>query len=150
MPRPITRTHADLPRRVARILAESSLLLPGEGVVIGVSGGLDSVTLLHLLHRLAASLALRCHVAHVNYRLRGRAADADERAVRAFATSLGLPCSVKRCRRPPARGNRQAWARRVRYDFFADVARRVGASVVAVAQQQEDQCETVLMNLIRG
>ncbi|MBI2346159.1 MAG: tRNA lysidine(34) synthetase TilS [Deltaproteobacteria bacterium] len=144
-----------LVRQVRRALKMVCLLREGRPIVVGVSGGPDSVVLAHVLSGLADSLQAKLVIAHVNYGLRGRASKGDEAFVRGLAKRLGRPLHVKRVRPTvlnnlaPAR-NIQEWAREIRYRFFAKVAKREGAPVVAVGHQQDDQCETVLMNLIRG
>lgn len=120
-----------------------------DGVVVGVSGGIDSVVLLDLLARWRQKHGGRVVVAHVNYGLR-RAADADARFVQALATARALPCQIHRARGKPTRGNVQAWAREVRYRFFAQVAAKRQCRAVAVAHQADDQAETVLWHLLRG
>lgn len=144
-----------LVRNVERVVAAQQLVPRGATIVVGISGGIDSVVLAHLLHTLAPTWRWRLLFAHVNYGLRGRASDADAALVRALAKSLGWPCRVKRCRRrSPVAGRRppnfQSWARDLRYRFFARIARQREATVVMVAHQREDQCETILLNLIRG
>jgi len=117
----------------------------GVRVVVGVSGGVDSTVLLRTLH--AAGLAVV--VAHVNYRLRGDESDGDEAFVRDMAAELDVPCVVERVREG-WKGNTQQVAREVRYRFFPEVARDVGAPVVVVGSTFDDQAETVLMALLRG
>ena len=121
----------------------------GTAVVVGVSGGCDSIVLAHVLD----ALGLTVHVAHVNYNLRPGAAD-DEALVRAFCEKRGLPLQVHHVDgavEAERQGTSvQAAARDVRYAFFGEVAAAVGAAVVAVAHHRDDQAETVLLNLLRG
>ncbi len=130
-------------REVRRFVAAR----PGPGVV-AVSGGADSVALLRALHACSAPLV----VAHVNHRLRGADADADEALVRELCAALGVPFRVTGAdvAALAAGGNLEATARRVRYEFFAAVAREVGAAWVATAHTADDQAETVLHRLVRG
>lgn len=130
------------------------LLSPGEGVVVGVSGGPDSLCLLHLLCRLRAGWDLDLHVAHLHHGLRGADADADAVYVRDLAADWGLPFHLDRADVPAlAEGQRLAVeeaARRARYAFLARLAREVGAPAVAVGHNADDQAETVLMHFVRG
>jgi tRNA(Ile)-lysidine synthase len=126
-------------------------------VVVAVSGGADSMALLHLLHGLAPALNLRLTVAHLHHGLRGREADADARFVRAEARRLGWPCVVGRVRvEAAARAggiSREMAGREARYAFFVRVARRHArgdATVIATAHTADDQAETVLLRLARG
>lgn len=118
---------------------------PGGRIVVGASAGLDSTVLLRLLHGAGFSVT----VCHVNYGLRGAESDGDEAFVRALAEELGLPVRVRRVELPEE-GNRQEAARDERYAFFRETAEAEGAETVAVAHHQNDQAETVLLNLFRG
>ena len=86
---------ADLLPQVRRTIRRYDLLRDGMALVVGVSGGPDSLCLLHLLSRLAPEMGLRLHVAHLNHGLRGAEADADADFVAEFAAGLGLPCTVR-------------------------------------------------------
>ena len=119
--------------------------------LIGVSGGRDSVALLHHLHDLGYRRLIVCHV---NHRLRGRASTGDASFVRRLATRLGLDFEqtsqdVARLARDAA-DSIETTARRVRHEFFAEVARRYRCPRVILAHHAEDQAETVLMRLLRG
>jgi tRNA(Ile)-lysidine synthase len=120
---------------------------PGSGVV-AVSGGADSVALLRALCACGVPLT----VAHVNHELRGADSDADESFVRELCGTLGVACVVKAAdvAALAAGGNLESTARRVRYDFFAEVAAEVSAAWVATAHTADDQAETVLHRLVRG
>lgn len=120
--------------------------LHGRGLV-GVSGGMDSVVLAHLLREAGREIEL----AHVNYGLRGAASDADQHVVEALADEWGVPLhrlAIRPDEVPAA--SRQAWARGVRYEAFARWAEARGLRWVAVAHHADDQAETVLLNLLRG
>lgn len=129
-----------------------SLLERGERVVVAVSGGADSMVLLERLARLRDVLELELHVAHVNYGLRGQASELDERLVRRRCHELGLFLHVHRTDevRRASSGNLEERARDVRYKYFREVAREVGASAIALGHTQDDQVETVLLRLMRG
>ncbi len=137
-----------LPERVRHFIETESLLQPGQRVVVGVSGGVDSMVLLEVLRR----LGYRPVVAHVNYRLRGADSEADEALVRRFCRQHRLPLRVARIDLKACTGGRaiQAAARNVRYAFFRRVAQREGIDTVAVAHHRDDQAETLLLNLMRG
>jgi tRNA(Ile)-lysidine synthase len=140
--------------QVRHSVEEHGLLEPGATVVVGVSGGPDSLTLLHVLKRLAAEYDLMLHVAHLNHGLRGTDADADAEYVRELAAGWGLPASIERVNvRSMGRDYGLAVeeaARRARYAFLGRVAKDVGARHVAVGHNADDQAETVLMHWIRG
>jgi len=144
----------DLLPRVRQYARRYNLFEPGETVVVGVSGGPDSLCLLHLLGRLGAGLELRLHVAHLHHGLRGADADADARFVAGLAASWGLPCTVGQADvaalAAQAGLSLEEAARQARYRFLAEVARAVGATTIAVGHNADDQAETVLMHFLRG
>jgi tRNA(Ile)-lysidine synthase len=140
--------------RVRRAVEQNRLLAPGETVVVGVSGGPDSLCLLHLLCRLRLEYDLALHVAHLHHGLRGAEADVDAGFVRSLAADWGLPCTVGQAAVPAlAQAHRLAVeeaARRARYAFLARVAGSIGARTIAVGHHADDQAETVLMHWLRG
>ena len=124
----------------------------GEGAVVAVSGGVDSMVLLDSLALLRPRLDIRPHVVHVHHGLRGKAADRDAALVVAEAARRGLGVTVTRL--DPAgrpRGtSTQVWAREARYASLEAVRHRVKAAWVLTAHTLEDQAETLLLNLLRG
>jgi tRNA(Ile)-lysidine synthase len=137
--------------RVEQAIARHALMKPGETVVVGVSGGLDSLVLLHVLHSLDR---WRLHVATLDHGMRGAAGAADAEFVRQTAAAWELPVTVCRADVPAlvraGKLNPEEAARQVRYVFLQRVAQHVGAAKIAVGHHQDDQAETVLMHLIRG
>jgi tRNA(Ile)-lysidine synthase len=126
----------------------------GSALAVGVSGGMDSVVLAHLLLTLAPRRGLLLHLAHFDHALRPTSAD-DARFVAGLAAAWGLPFHTARW----AHGDRfpngvEAAARAARYDFLATVARTVAAAsqqpAMVVAHHADDQAETLLLNLMRG
>jgi tRNA(Ile)-lysidine synthetase-like protein len=140
--------------QVRQAVDQHGLLMPGQTVVVAVSGGPDSLCLLHLLRRLAPDFSLTLHVAHLNHKLRGQDADADAAFVAKLAADWHLPASIDAADVPAlARAHKMApeeAARRARYAFLAQVAERLGAPTIAVAHNADDQAETVLMHFLRG
>ena len=141
--------------RVAASVEAWALIPPGGRVVAAVSGGGDSVALLHLLGELAGrSVVTLAGVAHVNHRLRGPQSDEDERFCRGLAQRFGVPCVVEsadvadlaRARRVSV----EQAGHQVRRAFFGRAARELGAGRVALGHTIDDQAETVLLRLVRG
>ncbi len=132
-----------------QIIQQNQLIPDGARLVVGVSGGADSLALLHALHALAPAADWQLHVATLNHGLRGAVGAADADYVRTLATAWGLSVTVGQAEVLQA-GNIEAAARRARYDFFAAVAHQIGAAQVVVAHHADDQAETVLLRLLRG
>ena len=139
--------------------ALDSLLQPGalagtRAVIVAVSGGGDSVALLHLLLGLRGRLGLTLHVASLDHCLRGAAGQDDLAFVRELAAQWGLPGTFRAVDVPAlARAWRigiEAAARRARYDFLAIVALQQASNAVLVAHHRDDQAETVLLHIARG
>ncbi|MFH0909740.1 MAG: tRNA lysidine(34) synthetase TilS [bacterium] len=141
-------------RSIHETIRRHGLLRKGSHVLVGVSGGADSVALLHALHFLRKRLGLRLSVAHLHHGIRGKAADRDETWVRDLAWRLGLPFVSERTDVPALARRRgisiEMAAREARYAFFARAIRSTGASVLATAHTADDQAETVLLRLLRG
>lgn len=144
--RPVLLTH------LIRTVRQQQLFVPGQHLLVAVSGGPDSIALLSLLHRLAKSWRLTLTVVHCNYGLRGAESDGDESFVRDFCQERHLalvihrPLLVKRRQR----SSLQATARDARYDFMKQLAHEVGADRIVVGHTANDQAETVLMWMLRG
>jgi len=144
----------NLAARVRRFAAREGLWSPGARVVVAVSGGGDSVALVHLLTELAAAGDLvLAGLVHLNHQLRPTA-DRDEALCRALADSCGVPIdAARRDVAAAARAGRRSpevAARDLRYALFEDARVRRTAEVVAVAHTRDDQAETVLLRLLRG
>jgi tRNA(Ile)-lysidine synthetase-like protein len=143
----------NLQQRVWNYSRDRGLLNPGDTIVVGVSGGPDSLCLLDILARLAPFQRLTLHVAHLNHGLRPEAA-AEADFVREQSEKRGLAFHLESAdTRSWAADHKQSVeeaARNLRYLFLAAMARRVGAGRVAVAHTQDDQAETVLMHFLRG
>jgi len=144
----------ELLERVKKAINRHHMLSSGDTVVVGVSGGPDSLCLLHLLLRLRGEYALSLHVAHLNHCLRGAEADADAEFVAHLADEWGLPASIEsRDVGALAKERKLAIeeaARQVRYAFLARIALQVGAHKIAVGHNADDQVETILMHWLRG
>ena len=127
----------------------------GDGVLLGVSGGPDSIALLYSVVELEEELGLRLAVGHVNHGLRRGEAKKDALFVRGLAEKLGIPFHLTELELPGklakvGGGNLEDWGRRERYGFFASTAERLGFYKVATGHTRDDQVETVLMWLLRG
>jgi tRNA(Ile)-lysidine synthase len=129
-------------------------LQAGDRVAVGVSGGADSVALLHLLLELRGKVGIVLSVAHFNHKIRGRASDRDEQFVAKLAAKHGLPFHVGRAdvvaKAKKNKANLEDTARRTRYTFFDQLVADGQATKIAVAHTADDQAETVLAHIFRG
>lgn len=141
-------------RRIDDTLRQRRLFQDGQKILVAVSGGLDSMVLLQTLSHLSKKHRWKLTVAHFNHQLRGPAAVADERLVRATAGALGWPMTA-------GRGDVQGVARaegvslemagrRLRHQFLARAARRLRIPVIALAHHADDQVELFFLRLFRG
>ncbi len=125
----------------------------GSIVVAGISGGPDSMALMHLLHALASEMSFSLVVAHVDHGLRDESKEEAE-FVREAASNLGLEIKATRVDvRDLAAGqdiSTEEAGRRARYEFFEEVRRTVGGSVIATAHHREDALETFFLRIFRG
>jgi tRNA(Ile)-lysidine synthase len=139
---------------VKKTIQKFRMLNRGDRVLVGVSGGPDSVCLLHILSQLSRAWKFDLGIAHLNHKLRGLDSEEDANFVQNLAERLNLPfyleevdtrAQIKR------RGfSEEEGARILRYDFFCRQAKKIGAKKVALAHTKDDQAETVLMRLIKG
>jgi len=146
--------ESTIERKVISSVHAHRLVSPGDRVVVGVSGGADSVCLLHLLAMARQVLEIDLHVAHLDHQLRGVEAEADADYVSGLARSMGIACTVEQqdaaAYKQEAKCSVEEAARELRYRFFASVAGRVGASRIAVGHTRDDNVETILMHIVRG
>jgi tRNA(Ile)-lysidine synthase len=141
--------------KIAEFCQKNSLLAKKAKIVIGVSGGPDSLCLLHLLlTALCNPFELTLIIAHLNHQLRGPDSQADEDFVRETAARWQLPIFVDTCNIATLATKRkqsiEETARQVRYGFLWRVAQETGANKIAVGHNADDQVETVLMHFLRG
>jgi tRNA(Ile)-lysidine synthase len=139
---------------VGRYIIKEKMILPGDMVVVAVSGGPDSMALLHILSSLLDEYKWRLVVAHVNHGFRPQESAQEAELVEEFTRKLGLPCEIAVLDLPAyiaeTAMNGQAAAREKRYAFLHEVAAGYGAKRIALAHHMDDQAETVLMRLLRG
>jgi tRNA(Ile)-lysidine synthase len=151
---PLANPHSALLAQVRQTIREHRLLEPGDRVLAAVSGGVDSVVLLHALLALREELGITVLVAHVDHGLRGEVSRQDRAFVEQLAAQWQLDVlaesfDVKEYAKLYGLST-QAAAREVRYDFLSKAAQAAGATKLATAHHADDQAETVLMRILRG
>ncbi len=136
-------------------IKEHKMLNPGDSVLVAVSGGADSISLLYLLFSLKEELKLGpLYVAHLNHLIRRNEAQIDQKYVENIAKNLGLLC-ISESADVEAHAAREKLSiedagRRLRYAFYAETAKKVGANRIALGHTADDMVETFLMRLLRG
>ncbi|MCK4847009.1 MAG: tRNA lysidine(34) synthetase TilS [Deltaproteobacteria bacterium] len=135
------------------ILTEG-IITDGTTVCVGVSGGVDSMVLLHALSSVREELRLTLIVCHLNHNLRAQESERDFKFVKAAAKSLGLKFESKKLTKKSLDAKRgeslQAWARGERKDFFESIARKYNSKAIALAHNADDQAETIIMRMMKG
>lgn len=140
--------------KVYNTIREYGLIQQGDKIVIGLSGGADSMCLTHVLHSLRDRLGITLLAAHMNHNIRGADADSDARAARQFAQSLGIPFVLKSenvIQYAKEKGISEELAgRELRYAFFYELLEKNGLTKIATAHNKNDNAETLIMNFMRG
>lgn len=141
-------------KKVLDFIRKNKLVKKGNSVVLGVSGGADSICMLKILSDLQKRLGISMYVLHINHQIRGEEADEDAAFVKKICTKFKVPHRIINVDVPAlaeAEGlSVEEAGRYIRYDEFSKYAYEVGATKIAVAHNSNDNAETVLMNLARG
>ena len=136
--------------KVAAFIARHEMFRPGDRVGVAVSGGPDSVFLLHVLRELAPSWNLHLHIVHIEHGIRGEASLADAEFVRKLGEEFGFPFHEHHADVPSLNGNLEQAARQVRSDFYRELLSSGCLDRIATGHTRSDQAETVLYRAIRG
>lgn len=135
---------------VKNTIQRCSMIKSGDTVIAAVSGGADSVALLHVLYSLQDELSFSLAACHVNHNLRGAESDGDEMFVRRMCRMMDIPLYVANIKVNEFRQKHDSLeecARRLRYGFFEDIGKN---KLIATAHTASDNCETILINMVRG
>jgi tRNA(Ile)-lysidine synthase len=139
-------------KKVTETISRYDMIHGGDTVLVGVSGGPDSVCLLDILHKLADELKISLIVSHYNHGLRPGEDESETLFVRELAKKLNLPCVTGKA--PPSLGKKRASieerARNERYHFLEKVRAKRRAQKIALGHNLDDQAETIIMRLLRG
>lgn len=139
--------------KVIDTIKKYNLIESGEKIVLGVSGGPDSISMLNILNEIKDEYKFEIYVAHINHMIREEARE-DEKYVQKYCEKNNIQCFVKRIDVQQIAnikkiGTEEA-GRNIRYEFFEEVMKKVGATKIGVAHNKNDKIETIIMNLLRG
>ena len=139
--------------KVLKTIIKYNLIESGDRIILGVSGGPDSITALVILNELKEKLNFEIVVAHINHGIRENAKN-DEEYVKNFSNKLGIKCyvlheNVKKIAENKKIGIEEA-GREVRYSFFNEILEKENAKKIAIAHNKNDNGETIIMNILRG
>src|SRR5665648_1199138 len=144
-----------LEKNILQTIDKFDMLSFNDRVLIGLSGGPDSVTLLNVLLSFKKKYNLSFFIAHLDHMLRGEESDKDVNFVKNLAQELDLLCEVKSCNNLTKIAHKEHLsleevAREYRYRFYYETAKKVQANKIALGHNADDQVETVLMRFLRG
>lgn len=139
--------------KILKTIKKYNLISNGDKIVVAVSGGPDSMCLLNILKNLRQKFNIELFVAHINHMIREEA-DSETEYVKNYCEKNNIKCFIKRANvlemaKEQKKGTEEM-GRIVRYDFFEYVANEVSANKIAIAHTENDNAETILMNLMRG
>ena len=142
-----------LKEEVINTIKKYYLIKENDSIVIGVSGGPDSICLLHILNELKDELNFKIYVAHINHMIR-KEADEETEYVKSFCEKLGVECFIRKIdvikiAKELKKGTEEI-GRKIRYDFFEEVLQKTNSNKIATAHNSNDKVETILMNMLRG
>jgi tRNA(Ile)-lysidine synthase len=144
----------NLVNKVKKIIGKEKLIEAGDNVLVGVSGGIDSTTLVHILFEISKKIDFKIGLAHLNHQLRGEESNRDEKFVEELAEKLSFPIYIKKADvkvHAKSRGiSLQHAGRDLRYAFFEEVVNKHGFNKIAVAHNLDDQAETFLLRMLKG
>ena len=140
-------------QKILETIKKYNLIESGDKIVIGVSGGPDSICLLNILNQIKNELNFEIYVAHINHMIR-KEADEETEYVKDFCKKINVECFVKRIDVEKIANNlkrgTEETGRKIRYDFFEEILQKTNSNKIATAHNNNDKIETILMNILRG
>lgn len=139
--------------KVLETIKKYNLIENGDKIVVGVSGGPDSMCLLHILYKLKEKLGIQIYVAHINHMIR-EVADTETQYVQEYCKNLNIECFIRKediiKKAKDEKKGTEETGRKVRYDFFEEVLKKTNSNKIATAHNLNDKVETVILNILRG
>ncbi|MDI6785973.1 MAG: tRNA lysidine(34) synthetase TilS [bacterium] len=140
-----------VPQKVKNLIYQKELIKKYDKIIIGVSGGPDSIALLHFLREVKEEYKIQLYIAHLNYMLRGEESKEDEYFVKKIAQEYKLAFFIRRVVLSRKRGiSIQEEARNKRREYFIEISGKIGANKIALGHNYEDQTETIFMRIMSG
>lgn len=140
--------------KVLGTINKYNLIEDGDKIVLGLSGGPDSVCLLHILYRLKEKMNIEVYAAHLNHQIRGLEAQKDALYISQICEDLGITSFVKAINVPEYCKEQgvslEEGARTLRYEMFEEIKQKTKSNKIAIGHNRNDQAETVLMRIMRG
>jgi len=136
---------------IKSFIQNHNLIKPGDRILLGVSGGPDSIALAYILRELGGEFGYKINVGHINHQLR-QGSDADQRFVQSLCHHFGWSCNVIKLAKVNKSkiGSLEEYAREKRLQALIRIAKKQKATCIALAHHRDDQAETVLMRILRG
>lgn len=140
-------------QKILQTIKKFNLIENGDSIVIGVSGGPDSICLLNLLNEIKNALNFKIYVAHINHMIR-KEADEETEYVKQFCEKLGIEYFVKKIdvikQAKELKKGTEEVGRKIRYEFFNEILEKTSSNKIATAHNNNDKVETIIMNILRG
>ena len=140
-------------QKILETIKKYNLIKENDSIVIGVSGGPDSICLLHILNELKQELNFKIYVAHINHMIR-KEADMETEYVKDFCDKIGIECFIKRIDvikiAEESKKGTEETGRNERYKFFNEILEKTNSNKIATAHNNNDKAETIIMNILRG
>ena len=141
-------------QKVKETIKKYNLINSGDRIVLGVSGGPDSIAMLDILRKLRDEIKFEIYVVHINHNIRGKDADEDEEYVKKYCENYNIKCFSKKIDVPTIAQNEKIGTeeagRKVRYEYFDEILQKTNSNKIGIAHNKNDKVETIIMHLLRG
>ena len=141
-------------QKIIETIKKYNLINSGDRIVLGVSGGPDSIAMLDILRQLRDEIKFEIYVVHINHNIRGKDADEDEEYVKKYCENYNIKCFSKKIDVPTIAQNEKIGTeeagRKVRYEYFDEILQKTNSNKIGIAHNKNDKVETIIMHLLRG
>ena len=141
-------------QKIIQTIKKYNLINSGDKIVLGVSGGPDSIAMLDILRQLRIEFNFEIYVVHINHNIRGKDAEEDEEYVKNYCQKYNIKCFSKKIDVPTIAKNEKIGTeeagRKVRYEYFEEILKETNSNKIAIAHNKNDKVETIIMHMLRG